>query len=301
MLSLLLALTAIFGIAVANLFLGFAFAVLIGHGPKSWSDVDAAVRVCRFRPRLVLPKLPRLSWRAAESSPTRGRSQLASDQTSAASASGAAYTTSQRGPRGALAGDSPAVQRVAQRMVLTHLVAESVEEPSDPVAVLTEQLAAWRSTESREETPCLSGFEVVAHDTQLDANVRSLLCQSVRAKIVRQLRKDRRVLCLADHQFIWFSPDAHPDDALRPVERIRQLFDKTRFRHGDMVVTATVYAAIAAATDVDTPQELIQRLERVLAFSRETGVGATYVDRGDGPRPAEPLRLEIEPSECILA
>jgi hypothetical protein len=292
--------TAIFGIAVTNLFLGFAFAVLTGHGPKSWSEVDAAVRVCRFWPRLVLPRLPRLRWRAADLLPTGERSRLTSD-VSVGAVDRDRSSASGRTQSGAVAGDPPAVQRVAQRMVLTHLAAEPPEASGDPVGVLTEQLAAWRASESRGEMPCLSGIEVVADDTQGGGHVGSLLDESVRARIIRQLRKDRRLLRGAEHQFIWFSPDAHPDDALRPVERIRQMFDSTRFRYGDTVVSASVRSAIVAATTADTPQELMARLDRALACARETGVNATYVDRGDGPRPVEPTRHEIAPSECILA
>ncbi len=299
MLSFLLAMTAILAIAVANLALGFACAVLIGHGPQSLSDVDAAVRVCRFRPRLTLPRLPRFKRPGTVPSPGRQRGSDASDQAAGAATCEAGGAAS---PRAALAGIQPhPIQHAAPRMVLTPRVADPVDQPSDPVAVLTQQLAAWQAAEAREAAPCLSGFEVVAHDPQLDANVRSLLYQSVRVKVIGQLRKDRRVLRIADQQFIWFSPDAHVDDVLRPVERIRQLFEKTRFRHGDAVVTATVYAAIVAATDGDLPQELLQRLDRALALAREAGVSATCVDRGDGPLPAEPQRLEIEPCECVLA
>ena len=48
MFSVTLALIAIFGIALTNLFLGFASAVLIGRGPKSWSDLDDAVSSAIF-------------------------------------------------------------------------------------------------------------------------------------------------------------------------------------------------------------------------------------------------------------
>jgi len=51
MFSVTLALIAIFGIALTNLFLGFASALLIGRGPRSWSDVDEAVNFCSSKLR----------------------------------------------------------------------------------------------------------------------------------------------------------------------------------------------------------------------------------------------------------
>ncbi len=300
-LSLLLALAAICGIAVTNLFLGFAFAVLSGHGPKGWADVDASVRIYRFRPRVAFPRFPRLRWPAAGSASAGARSRSTGEAGAAESVGEVRSGTGRRGDSRTGAADPPAVQRVGQRMVLPHLAAAPVEVSVDPVGVLTEQLAAWHASGSREETSCLSGIELVAGDRRLGSHISSLLEESVRARIVRQLRQDRRVLQVAAHQFLWFSPGTHPDDGLRPVERIRQMVDSTQFRYGEQMVPAGVFAAVLAVAEGDTPEGLIARLGRALASARESGVRTTHVDRGDGPRPAEPLRLEIAPSECILA
>ncbi len=56
MYSMTFALIVIIGMASMNLFLGFAAAVLMGRGPKSWNDVDRAgvsqllTRVARYSP-----------------------------------------------------------------------------------------------------------------------------------------------------------------------------------------------------------------------------------------------------------
>ena len=78
MYSVTFALTAIFGIVLTNLFLGFAFAVLMGRGPKSWSDVENAVTIQYFSPRLLFPFSRRTAKKkegsapgAAASAPTR--------------------------------------------------------------------------------------------------------------------------------------------------------------------------------------------------------------------------------------
>ena len=43
MYSVTFAMTAIIIIAGTNLFLGFAVALLMGRGPKRWSDIDRAI------------------------------------------------------------------------------------------------------------------------------------------------------------------------------------------------------------------------------------------------------------------
>ena len=67
MYSATFALTAILGIALTNLFLGFAFAVLIGRGPRSLSDVEDAITIRYFSPQLLFP----FSRRTARQSPVR--------------------------------------------------------------------------------------------------------------------------------------------------------------------------------------------------------------------------------------
>lgn len=185
-------------------------------------------------------------------------------------------------------------------MILPDLMPPPAAVSGNPLEVLADQLEAWRAMESREETPCLSGVELVADDGPWDEAVAALLGESVAAKIVRQLRRDRRVVRAAAHRFVWLSSDTHPDDGLRPVERIRQMLDSTQFRHGDRPVPVRVLAAIVAVLEKDSPEELLARLDRALVCAREGGAKAAYIDRGDGPQPGESQRLEVAPSECIL-
>jgi hypothetical protein len=124
---------------------------------------------------------------------------------------------------------------------------------------------------------------------------------AVHKSIVGQLRKDRRVLRVADNQFLWFSPDVHPDDGLAPVERTRQILRSTRFVHNEQTIAVTVQAAVVAVSSWEESPGLIQRLVGTLQYVYEKGEEPTCVDVGHGPEFVEPTKLDLQEIECLLA
>ena len=124
---------------------------------------------------------------------------------------------------------------------------------------------------------------------------------AVFAKITSQLRKDRRVLRTDDHHFLWFSADMQPDDGLMPVGRIRQIIDKTQFLHQGTPLAIETHAVVMAVTLHDNAADLIQRVQTTLKHAQENGGQSMCIDLGEGLAFVEPLRLDIDASECVLA
>jgi PleD family two-component response regulator len=142
---------------------------------------------------------------------------------------------------------------------------------------------------------------VTVQDNTVDDHVRSSLMNAVLAKITGQLRKDRHVLRTDDHHFVWFSPDIHSDDGLMPVGRIRQIIDKTRFLHQGTPLAIETHAVVMAVTPHDKAADLILRVQTSLKYAQEHGGRSMCVDLGEGPTFVQPLRLDIDASECVLA
>ncbi|MHB8957981.1 MAG: hypothetical protein ACYC4U_34060 [Pirellulaceae bacterium] len=308
MYSATFALTAIFGIALTNLFLGFAFAMLLGRGPRSLSDLENAVTVRYFSPQLLFPFAHRGSKRkqivASASSPVRPSAVT----TPAPAAHCIAPAETSPTAAAAAAGVSPAaVQSIAiakttPRFVLPPDPVAPPEAPEEaPDVVLHDQLEAWQASNPREENASLSGFAVMLPGSDAGAQVQTALMKAVLAKITTQLRKDRRVLRIADDLFLWFSADVQPDDGLLPVGRIRQILDKTRFLHEDTALTVEAHAAVLAVTLHDNAADLIERLQTTLKFAQEKAGQSLCIDVGDGPAFVEPLLLDVDQTEVVLA
>ena len=103
----------------------------------------------------------------------------------------------------------------------------AVDDSGDPPEkTIDKQIQKWRDSEIADEIPSMSGITIRADDDGLDEMVWSALCNAGFQRIKSQVRKDRRVLRTAPDQFVWFSADVVPDDALMPVERIRQMLSK---------------------------------------------------------------------------
>jgi hypothetical protein len=303
MFSVILALTVIFGISLVNLFLGFASALLIGRGPKSWSDLDGAVTVRFFSPRLVLAR-PRRGVEMVAVVPVpieaAGETALVRDVTDVGGQEAATIMAVERNEPPVPPAHPAAWDPATQRLVLTPTQDPCPAEEGPPETVLESQFEAWRASERREDTPCLSGFMVTVNDPALDELVQASLMRALHTKIAGQLRKDRRVLRIADNQFVWFSADVDPADGLMPVERIRQLLDKTRFLHEDNAVAIAVQAAVVAAFAQDSPSDLIRRIQEALQFALEKGEASTCLDAGQGPSFVPPARLDLDETECVL-
>jgi hypothetical protein len=304
MFSVMFALVAILGIALMNLFLGFASAILLGRGPKSWSDLDNAVTVRYFSPRLAFPRARRTAELVDVPSVPRPAPSSAApppdeppDMESHAPAP--VSFLDEPAPVAAPA-VRPAWDATTHRLVLPPKPTAAPEEEGPPEAVFARQLETWRTSQQREETPCLSGIMVSVQHVVLDDCTRDTLMKAVHASIAGQLRKDRRVLRIADNQFLWFSADMQPDEGLAPVERTRQILHNTRFLHDGNALAVSVQAAIVVVSAEDSPAELIQRLQRTLQYALEKGEGSTCIDVGYGPGFVQPPKLDLDEIECVL-
>lgn len=313
MFSVTLTLTVIAGIALANLFLGFASALLIGRGPKRWSDLDEAVTVRYFSPSLLFARAKHIAhpdiahpdiahpdmldppapaapaWQPPD--PAAAQSDLSEE------VEYAAVRQLPPTPPTRPAAWDPATQK----LVLTPLdpPAPAVEEP--PETVLSQQLEMWRENSDREEeTACLSGFMVTIRDPDAQQHMGELLLKAVQARISGQLRKDRCVLRIADYQLVWFSDDVSPDDGVMPVERIRQLLGKTRFLYEGHAVAIGVQAAVVAVSMADHPAELIRRIQATWQYALEKANEATCIDVGRGPEFVQPVPLDLDEIDCPI-
>jgi hypothetical protein len=311
MYSTTLALTAILSVALVNMFLGFAFASLMGRGPSRWRDAEKAITVRYFSTRLLWPR-----WRRkSEAHPTKAAAVTATSPAQAQPQRevAAAATPPTATPPTAIA-DKPAAApplfpvaaaapsslNPSPRLVLKpkdepeEICRESVEES------LQRQLTAWMANEQRLETPSLCGISVIIRDPSADPEVARSVMNSVATKIAAQLRKDRRILCPQENQLVWFAADTNPDDGLMPLSRIRQLLEKTRFLRGDTSLTVETATALMSVSASDTPAIALKRMQQTLAYAQEKGAGSVCVELGNGPALVEPVPMDVDASECIV-
>jgi len=295
MYSATFAMTVIIGIAIMHLFLGFSTAILMGYGPKRWSDIRLTIV---RRPVSFRQSRPRRSARSTSPGST-GKLQPTSPKQAPARP---ARRPDVRRAAAPAAGQSPSPVKAPGKIVLRPRAQpnENEIETEPPAKALTQQLDAWRDGESRHETPSMSGIRVELEDSEPDEATRASLSNAIREHIRAQLRKDRRLLKISDNQFAWFSPDVSPDDALMPVERIRQMLNKTRFRRRGTALRMTVVAALVIARKTDDATELLARLGASLQYALSKPEQTTCLDTGQGPESVEAIPVEIEEGECDL-
>jgi len=320
MYSTTFALAAILSVAFVNLFLGFAFASLIGRGPRRWRDADQAITVRYFSTGLLLPGTLLPGRRSkTESAPATKADSPAS--AASAKTSAAAHTTSKKETRASTATASPAspVDKPAAasppfpatatvpsslnpspRLVLTPK--DQPDEPLDePIEEsLQRQLTAWLAHEQRIETPSLCGISAVIRGPSADSAVVGAVMKAIRSKMAAQLRKDRRILHPHENQLIWFAADTHPDDGLMPISRIRLLLEKTRFLVGATPLTVEMATALMSVNAGDTPATLLRRMQQTLAYALEKGAGSVCVELGSGPTLVDPVPMDVDASECVV-
>ncbi len=190
MYSATFAMIAIIGIAVTNLFLGFATAVLLGRGPKRLSDIDRAivlqpvdVRGWRLGPRPAVERVAATCEPTSAASPPESRTVVRPPpprrrpQKTAAHA-GEETTGADRDSRGNVPKPANrAAARTANAAPLRPVPAAASETeqrtfvlaPENPVSdyeheppekVLSQQLDAWRHGNLSEETPSVSGLKI---------------------------------------------------------------------------------------------------------------------------------------------
>jgi hypothetical protein len=315
MYSTTFALAAILGIALVNMFLGFAFASLIGRGPRRWSDVEKAVTIRYISTSLLIPRWRRKADKGEPAqasvalvsevvpSHTASTNDFAAPAPLAASAVALEVRT-ENGPSASPpqipAAPIPNSLNPASRLVLPPKAsADSLRE--EPVEEsLQRQLTGWLANEQRIETPSMSGLRVTVRDLPADPVVAGALMDAICGKITAQLRKDRRVLRPQDSQFVWFAADTNPDDGLLPLSRIRQLLEKTRFLIAGAPVVVETAAALMSVTTTDNPAGLLKRMQQTLAYAQEKGNGSLCVELGDGPNLVEPVRMDVDASDCVV-
>jgi len=305
MFSVTFALIAILAIAVTNLFLGFATAMLLGRGPKNWSDLDQAVTVRYFAPRLLFPGAqrhaapplaPPLPIEPIAPTPSVRSMPEASEPAALPEHPVVNEPVPVSSPSQCAAWDS-----TVKKLVLAPRPTASPDDTRTPDEIFAGQWEKWRAHPGPEAHPCLAGVLVAVRGGTLDADARSALMKAVQTSITGQLRKDRRVLRVADDQCMWFLPDVSTADALAPVERTRQMLRKTRFVFEEQTLDVAVQSAVVAVSAADDPPLLIQRLQQTLHFALERGENATCTDTGQGPTVVPGPDLDLEEIECVVA
>ncbi len=336
--------TVIIGIAIINLMLGFAAALLLGRGPQRWSDVERAIvlqpiALGHLRPdarptveRVYLNLAPSRTIEEPEPEPrgsgapnlpaaaTNGPSAT-SDTPSASNApsppeptagkTAKVVTRAGNGVELLAATDTPpeqtnpplssSAQETAPKEIVLTLSNPVVEaESQSPEKTLSHQLDTWRHSDLSDEAPSMSGIKIDLSDCELDDATSDRLLEKVFVRIKSQVRKDRRVLKVEKGQFAWFSCDVTPDDALMPIERIRQILTKTRFFPLDNPLPVAVVASVVIGQQEDDAEELFKRLHMALQHASEDQAHATYLDTGNGPESVEPYEIEVEETECEL-
>ncbi|MFW6169592.1 MAG: hypothetical protein ACODAD_03815 [Planctomycetota bacterium] len=282
------ALTVILVISATHLFLGFATAMLMGHGPKRLPEIKLVVVPLRISfPRWPLARRPKPN-------PVNEQGDEPGDQNAAANES----TADQRHSTGEA--DKPGVAKSPEKIVLASRTRQAKRTEEPPEKHLEDELETWRQGELRDETPSMSGVRFELHESELESETYKALSDAVHKRIRRQVRRDRRVLGIDDNQFAWFSTDVPPEDALMPAERIRQTLMKTQFKHQGVPVHITVGAAVVAGLPEDTPEGLLQRLHKSLQYVLEKAADAPCLDTGDGPREITPRPVEVREAECEL-
>lgn len=296
----------ILGIAVANLFFGFSLAVLFGQAPRSWGALLAAVE---FRTLELAQNVANRKW-----SPPRLPKWKRKPKAAKAPAKQVAARAD---------GDSPhKVQRVKWTDEETDLAAANQQpvQPAGPApmvrlaplpskepveelpydVVLEQQLAAWREGELSELTTSAVMLAVTRPAKDAEGAVRTCLLDAVRKTIVGQVRRDRQIVSPSEDRFVWFLDDVEPEDAVMPVERIRQVIEKTAYRYQEQPLDVAVQTMVVIAQPDDTARQLLNRLEASLQFALRDSDAGVVIDLGDGPIRRGSLEMEIPESELVL-
>ncbi len=321
MFSAMFAITVIFGIALCNLFLGFASALLIGRGPKSWADVEDRVQVRWIVRRskgtaepLDNPAEPSVVQTAGRAPSARATAPTTSaaerkdadrrTQSSADTTPGDTECTDQKMEPGESDARPSVVEGASgpQSTEPSRVIQVPRDEPDEaarhPQAVLEDQLAAWISSEEHEKQPSAAILDIdfAEDDGESESNTRVL--DAIATTVSGQLRKDRRVVRPVEHQFAWFADDMEVRETLTPVQRIRQLVNKTRFTHDDRSIPLEVRAAVVTVDADDTSKTLLERLQQAITVCRSNAESHTVVDEGEGPKEAEPVDFDVDEVQC---
>lgn len=312
MYSTAFALLAILSVALVNMFLGFASASLMGRGPRRWREADQAITIRYFSTSLLWPRWRRKPQGQPVPAPTAtpvatpaaAPPPLPQNETPPAPLATRPTPLADRpaaaAPPFPVAAAVPTSLNPSPRLVLTPKDQPEVPANEPVEESLQRQLTAWLANEQRLETPSLCGLSVVVRDPSASPEIARSVMTAITTKVAAQLRKDRRILSPHENQLIWFAADTHPDDGLLPLSRIQQLLEKTRFLVGENRLTIETATALMAVNFGDTPAIALKRIQQTLAYAQEKGAGSICVELGSGPTLVEPVKMDVDASECVV-
>lgn len=297
-----LGLIVILGMTVINLFLGFSLAVLFGRAPSSWEEVMAAVE---FRTLELTQRLTQCHWSMPRLRLPQLRWKTPAKSVAVASPIARRVSSDARPVDGKIDGKSmTAVAPVAGPAAMVRLAPLPVDEPSEELpydVVLEQQLMAWQDGDLHDIAACAAMLVVMEPGRDADPTVRSLVLNALHDTVVSQVRKDRQVVTPSEDRFVWFLDDMEAEDALIPVERIRQMIEKTAFHREGQPIDVALRVMIVTAQSDDAPRQLLNRLEAAFEFSQQCATKGIVLDLGEGPSMRSPLEMEIQETELALA
>lgn len=298
MYSMTFALIVIIGMASMNLFLGFAAAVLMGRGPKSWNDVDRALVFRSFSPELLgirrKPKVETNDQTTAVEQPSAD----AHASPSPAVAPRVSASAETDVPPTAVVPEAPAEEPI---LTLEPMAPENAVDDTPPEQKLDEQLLEWREDEETDDLASLSMLVLAAPNDETEPEATPLLRKAIHDTMRKQIRRDRVLMTLEEGQYVWFSSDVHPEDALMPVERIRQTLQGMHFEYYERNLEVTIHSVVVAARREDRANDLTKRLRETIAVAEQSGEDAVFLDLGTGPKSTERLEIEVAESTCVLS
>jgi diguanylate cyclase (GGDEF)-like protein len=103
------------------------------------------------------------------------------------------------------------------------------------------------------------------------------------------------------HQFLAVLLDVGPRAALKTVERIRQIIEKTTFLHEAEKIKITVGGAITEIKPDDEDfMAVLDRLEKTMKTVKESGPNRTFLNDGPGAEPVESPNFGAEANEIVI-
>jgi hypothetical protein len=292
------ALIVIIGIAGMNLFLGFAAALLIGRGPKSWSDVDQAFIFRGFSPELIRVR----GKSTAEASPPKADAGGPPTRRRAPHTEPAIPKVSEPPPGTDHPTSTVPTEPQAEEAVLKlePLVPQKEIDDTPADEMLEAQLLEWRDDEEAEDIASISVLVLSEPNDDTEPEAVPLLRQAVYKTMRQQIRRDRVLMIMGAGQYVWFSADVHPEDALMPVERIRQTIQNTHYEYLERPLAIKMHSAVAAVRREDRAKDLTTRLLDTITVAQQSNEDVVFLELGSGPKATERIAIEVEESTCVL-
>ncbi len=130
---------------------------------------------------------------------------------------------------------------------------------------------------------------------QFGARASSNVLQALATLVTSVTRGDDLAALSGGQRLLIMFPDTAARSATSAVERVRQTIDATQFLKGAEAVAVAVTCAVAEATEADTAESLLARLEATLVEAQGYGGNRTFLHEGKFPAPVVPPRFSLEP------